>query len=562
MADASGRFVVTYNGEIYNYLELRAELEASGACFRSRSDTEVLLEAYARWGASAVERFNGMFAFALWDRMERSLFAARDRFGEKPFFYRLIPGKEFRFASEIKAFFLRGDPPPRPRGNVLFRFLAPGHSWQEEETYYEDISHLPPGHVLQVKDGRLAVRKYWSLPDEPEPSPGTEEEQTARVAELLEDSVRIRMRSDVALGTCLSGGLDSSSVVSLVARLLLNGADKTSLPRRATFSACFPEAPNDETRFIDDVVRDSGVESHRVFPTPAGMASDLPRLMQAQDEPFSGPSIYAEYKVFELAREAGVTVLLNGQGGDEVFAGYHIFFGDLWWSLLARGRIISLRREMAAYESLHGNGTARAILRAAIRARVPAGLRTLRDRGADWLTKDFRKTAEEQQPPPARNLALSMREHQYLRMMPHLLRQADRSSMAFSRETRLPLLDHRLAEYLHALPDRMKLRGGTTKFVLREAIRGLVPESVRTRHDKVGFAVPRGTWLRGAIWDQVRSSLVSRRVKERGIFDPKAVLFHIARIERGDDTAAGLIWSLFLAETWLRVCIDDRSGAA
>jgi asparagine synthase (glutamine-hydrolysing) len=564
MADASGRWVVTYNGEIYNYLELREELEAAGVRFRSHSDTEVLLEACARWGPAAVERFNGMFSFALWDRKERTLFAARDRFGEKPFFYRLTPGREFRFASEIKALFLEGDPPPRPRLAILHRFLAHDRYWQRlDETFYEGIALLPPAHTLLLRDGRLEVRRYWGLPEEPAAPGGTEGEQVARVRDLLEDSVRIRMRSDVPLGTCLSGGLDSSTVVAMVSRLLARGADPGSSPRRATFSACFPDNPADETPFIDDVVAATGVETHRTFPSPEGMVEDLPRLMHALDEPFSGPPIYAEWKVFELAKKRGVTVLLNGQGGDEVFAGYHFFFGDLWWSLLRQGRLAALRREMKEYDALHGAGAARRILRPALRERVPRWARRLRGGGGVlWLTEEFRRTTAEGAPPPPSGLRTSLRESQYLRMLPHLLRQGDRIGMAFSREARLPFLDHRLVEFLHSLPDPMKLRGGTTKWALREAIRGLVPESVRNRHDKVGFAVPKAAWLRGALHEVLNDTLLSKRVEERGIFEPKWIRFNLDRLDRGDDMAAGPLWKAFLGETWLRVCIDARGGSA
>ena len=564
MADASGRYRVTYNGEIYNYVELRSELRAAGATFRTGTDTEVLLEAFARWGPDAVPRLNGMFAFALWDRRERTLFAARDRFGEKPFFYRWTPGREFRFASEAKALLLPGDPPPRPRHDALLRFLEGRHQPDGEGTFFEGIRQLPPAHAATVRGGRLEVRPYWSLPEEPAPPPGVEQDQVRRVADLLEDSVRLRLRSDVPLGTCLSGGLDSSSIVALVARLRGGPGAGADAPRRATFTASFPGAPSDETPFAEAMVRAVDAEPHRVFPTPAGLAAELRSLVAAQDEPFSGPSIYAEWKVMELAREAGVVVLLNGQGGDEVFAGYHFLFGDLWWSMLARGRVAECRREMRAFDVVHGRGAARGILGPSVRGRAPAWARRLRGgrAGAPWVARDYRRAHGTRDPRRPSDLRSSLRHSQRLRMLPHLLRQADRSAMAFSREARLPLLDHRLVEYVDALDDPMKLRGGTTKWALREAVRGLVPEEVRTRHDKVGFGVPTARWLRGDLAPEVRETLASQRTRERGILDPAATGRLLDRLDAGDEAAAGPVWLAFLGETWLRVCVEGRGGAA
>ncbi len=562
MADASGRHVVTYNGEIYNFVELRAELEAAGARFRSRSDTEVLLEAYARWGPSCVERFNGMFAFALWDREERLLFAARDRFGEKPFHYRFEPGRRFAFASEPKALFAAGVIRPAPRRDVLFRFLAYRQTGTASETFYEGVEQIPPAHALTLRNGRLELRRYWTLSDDPAPPAGSEEDQVARVRDLLEDASRIRLRSDVPVGTCLSGGLDSSTIVAMVAGALRGGATAGSATRQATFTACFPGSPADETPFVDEVVAATGVESHRVEPSPAAMLEELPRLLRAQEEPFSGPSIYAEWKVMELARSRGVVVLLNGQGGDEVFAGYPFFFGDLWWSLLAAGRVGDLRREMREFAAVHGRGSARALLSPAMRSRMPHWIRRAKG-GPDlpWLDPGFVRENAVAHPARPRDLRESLRESRSFRMLPHLLRQADRSSMAFSREARLPLLDHRLVEYVDALPDRMKLRGGETKRALREAIRGIVPERVRIRTDKVGFGLPMAAWLRGSCLPAIRETFGSRGFRERGLFDPAGAAAALDRLAAGDDGAAGPVWSCFLAEQWMCVCVDGRAGA-
>jgi asparagine synthase (glutamine-hydrolysing) len=563
MLHASGRYVVTYNGEIYNYLELRRELEAAGAGFRSTGDTEVLLEAYARWGPSCVERFNGMFAFAIWDRKERVLFAARDRFGEKPFYYRLDPARGFWFSSEPKAIHETGILRPEPNRAPLFRFLAYQQTALVEDSFFEGLNQLAPAHTLTLRDGRVEQRPYWTLPQDPPPPPGSETDWVRRVGELLEDSVRLRLRSDVPVGTCLSGGLDSSTIVALVARILGAGGTAGSATRQATFTACFPGSPQDETTFAEEMIEVTGVEAHRTAPTGADLLADLPRLLRAQYAPFSGPSIHAEWKVMEIAKQKGVTVLLNGQGADEVLGGYPFYFGDLWWSLLASGRFGEARREIRAFRALHGKAAVTEVLRPALKSRAPSWI--LKWRGGPhlpWLSPDFQREQVVPHPPRPRDLRGSLRESQNYRMLPHILRQADRSSMAFSLEVRLPMLDHRLVEYVDALPDAMKLRDGVTKWVQREAIRGLVPERVRTRTDKVGFGLPMAEWLRGPCADAARETLGSKSFRERGFFDVDGATRCLDRLLAGDDSMAIPVWNCFLGEHWLRACIDGIGTGA
>jgi len=570
MADASGRYTVVFNGEIYNYLELRSELEAAGVGFRSRSDTEVLLEACARWGHAAVERFNGMFAFAIWDVRERTLFLARDRFGEKPLFYRHRPGREFRFASEAKALVPPGSGAGRARPEVLFRFLAYGHAGTTAETFFEGVEQVPPGHTLTLTDGEIALRRYWALPEGTDGAakggPHHSSDETGSIeqlAALLEDAVRIRLRSDVPVGTSLSGGIDSSTVASLVARLRAKGEGGGAAQRQAGFSACFPGSPVDESRWIDVVAGAAGIESHRVVPTAEGFLEDFPRVVLAQEEPVGGPSIYAQWKVMELARSEGVTVLLDGQGADEVFAGYHFFYGDLWWSGLRAGRVGEVRRGMREFDAGHGKGAARRILMPALRSRAPRWLRAAKGGPSfPWLARDFVRAAARPLPPRPGDLRASLRESQGARMLPHLLRHADRNSMAFSREVRLPFLDHRVVEFVDALPDGMKLRGPVTKWVLRETIRGLVPEEVRARRDKIAFAVPFRSWMRGTLLPAVRETLGSRSFRERGVFDAAGVAGLLRRFEEGDEATADTLWHLFAAEHWMRAFCDGKAGGA
>ena len=560
MRDASGRFVITFNGEIYNFVELRDELASQGVRFRSGTDTEVILEAYAKWGPPCVSRFNGMFAFAIWDREKRTLFLARDRYGEKPLYYRWVPGKELRFASELKALVPPGTGAGRADPGPLYRFLAFHYAGSTAETFVEGVHQVPHRSCLLVKKGRLEVRPWWDIAEEPAVPEGSEAEIAARVGELVEDSVRIRLRSDVPVGTSLSGGIDSSTIVLTVARLLGKGAAQATT-RRATFSSAFPGHAVDESRHIDAAVQAAEAESHRVTPDADEFLRDLPRLVAAQDEPFGGPSIYAHWKVMELAKSKGVVVLLDGQGADELFAGYHFYFGDLWWGWTRAGEVGKARRAMAEYDAVHGAGRARRLLAAAGRARVPRWIARLKGGpSVPWLDAGFAKDAGVEAPVPATSLRDSLRASRRWRMLPHLLRHADRNSMAFSREVRLPFLDHRLVELVDALPDDMKLRGGTTKWVLREAIQGLVPESIRTRTDKIGFAVPFHDWLRGPLAPAMRDAFSSARFRERGIHDAGFLGKALDRFLAGETRWADTLWNAFAVEHWMRAFTDGPSG--
>ena len=551
MRDASGRYTITFNGEVYNYVELRDDLVALGARFRSTSDTEVLLEGFVRWGPGVVPRLNGMFAFAIWDSRDRTLFAARDRFGERPFYFQVDEGREFRFASEIKALVPPGGGSGRLRPDMLYRFLAYGHAGDPAATFFADVHQLPAAHTLTVRGEAVSVVRYWTLPAAPPAaSPGDAAE---RVHALLADSVRLRLRSDVPVGTSLSGGLDSSVIVTEVARQL-DGR------KPAAFSACFPGTPIDESRYVDSVVASAGLTSHRTFPAGESLDDELSDLTIAQDEPIGGPSVFAQWKVMQLARSRGVTVLLDGQGADEVFAGYPFFFGDYWFSLLRRGRMTALVKDTSGYDAVHGPGAARRIFTPAARQRLRAAIR----KGpptVPWLSGDFTRAAAVPPPSPAPTLRASLRHAQTDRMLPHLLRYADRNSMAFSREVRLPFLDHRLVELVDGLPDEAKLHRGITKRVLREAA-AHVPADVLDRREKIGFAVPAVDWMRGPLRARIQDVLSSKRMQERGIFDAAAITASTHGFFAGDDTGAADLWRLLAAESWMRAFLDAGGAAA
>jgi len=350
-----GRLTLVHNGEIYNYRELRTELAASGRRFRSGTDTEVVLRAFEEWGADCVSRFNGMWAFAIWDSERRELFASRDRMGVKPFYYR-VDGERLVFASEPKAF--KEDPQTqlRPNGDVVRDYLERGFVEHTNATFFEGISKLPAAHSMTFGAGGLHLRRYWQLAVA-EPPAGDPAEQ---LRSLFLDSVRLRLRSDVTVGTALSGGLDSSAIVGAVDRLRRDdpSASASVGERQATFTVYFDGGGRrlDERPFARAVVDGRDVDPHWISFTAEDAIEQLPSIVRSQDEPFASTSMIAQWFVMREARRTGVTVMLDGQGGDEVLAGYPVYFGYRFADLACRGQFRELAAEVGAYRNLHGAG--------------------------------------------------------------------------------------------------------------------------------------------------------------------------------------------------------------
>lgn len=554
MRSPDGMLWVTYNGEIFNYRELRDELRALGHAFHTASDTEVLLAAYREWGEDALGRFNGMWAFALYDATARRLFCARDRFGVKPFHYHAGDGL-FAFASEIKALLVHPAVRASPHEPTLHGFLVQGALHEDAQTFYDGILSLPGGHHLAVdlRTGAHEVRRWYDLPS-PSPVSG----DPAAFREIVTDAVRLRLRSDVDVGTCLSGGLDSSSIVALTARL----RDRDGGGRHRSFSVVYPDDDGlDESPHVCAVVAATGVEGIRATPTSAELVADLPALVRHQDEPFPSAGVYSQWRVMALARAAGVPVLLDGQGADEVLAGYHYHYGPYLASVAAeRGLAAALGEARRAREAtrrpwsfflgllafhavpLPAGLRARAVARQATQGRVPPSLLA-----PDWIAGG-RASAAERHRPRAR-LHDELRAGILKTSLPALLRYEDRNSMAFSVEARTPFLDYRLVERAQALPSADLVRGGWTKAILREAMEGIVPDSVRWRRDKLGFATPEVRWLR-EIAPRVREWLgPGSRLAPR--LDASALRTWLAGSDAELAGRPGL-WRLLSSELWLR----------
>ena len=543
-----GKIALIYNGEIYNYRELRAELESLGHGFRSTGDTEVVMRAYQQWGVDCPSHFNGMFAFAIWDGSRKRLMLSRDRFGEKPLFYRRVAGALI-FASEIKSILSVIPASPTPHAGNIRRYLATGDLDLDESTFVEGVLAVPAAHsLLWDASGRVQRVPYWQPSLARADHGRTFSERAATFRALMEDSVRLRLRSDVPLGSSLSGGIDSSAIVCLVKELSAPGL------QQRTFTARFANHPQDEGHFVDIVARKTGAERHDVWVNPEGFLTDLPQLQWAQEAPFGGASVYAQWEVMKLAHQHNTTVLLDGQGADELLGGYGTAYGMYWSHLLYRGNVVRLARELVAYLGIHGIPVTPALYAAyfTLPRRARAGLVTRYYRSSKVIAPQLGRASSNGSVPRMKGLSRFQRMlmgQLTTSSLPELLRYADRNSMAFAREIRLPYLDHRLVEYAMTLPPEDLISGSVRKRILRQSMRGIVPDVVLQRKDKVGFEPPQTRWLRGPLKPWL-NEMLSAAEKRTDIF--RAAGVRVARKEfeaGGEDT---VVWRVASVEAWFR----------
>lgn len=506
MLTDDARYALVFNGEIYNYRELRTELAAKGHVFRTQSDTEVLLTCWVEWGEGCLERLIGMFAFAMHDRREQTLTCVRDAFGIKPLFYTLA-GESLVFASELPTVMVLAGGSWSPNLQRGYDYIVHGDYDSTEDTFVEGVRHLLPGRLLvfDVAKGQIKHIRQWWRPPVAQTARLSFGDAAEAVREMFLDSVRLQLRSDVALGAALSGGVDSSAIVCAMRHL------EPDMPIH-TFSYVAEGNPLNEETWVDKVVAQTGAVGHKVVASAADLSRDLDTLIQAQGEPFGSTSIYAQYRVYQLAREKGVTVTLDGQGADELLAGYEGYPGERMLSLLeTRGDGL---RSVAAFAQRWGEWPGRSHHRAWMylgRATLPDGpysqARRLMGRSWSpaWLNAGLLKEAgvqmREARPsrsPDARGrrvveqLGCSLQ----VRGLPHLLRFGDRNSMRFSVESRVPFLTIPMAELMFSLPESYLISAqGETKSVFRAAMRGIVPDAILDRRDKIGFATPEREWL-------------------------------------------------------------------
>jgi asparagine synthase (glutamine-hydrolysing) len=555
MSTEDGDMTLVFNGEIYNYIELRRELEALGYRFRSSGDTEVLLAAYRHWGSECLTKLNGMWAFLIYDRRKRKLFGSRDRFGIKPL-YRYSDSEYFLFASEIKSIRACGLYRGSTNWHTASRYLTEGRLDDTHETFYTGIEQVPAGTAFELtQNGRFTQWRYWSLE---ETAPFHSGDPARVFAELFEDAVRIHMRSDVPVGVHLSGGLDSTSIACASARV--RDAAHATEPLKA-FSYIAPEF--DETRYIGDTLEQTGALLIKLCTDPTHLWDVLQEALWFQDEPMHSMTPLVGYELMRLSAANGVKVILNGHGADEAIGGYGSYFGDYWCTLLRRGNARQAWDEIGNYVAAHGGKRTHLYMRqwrrlaqermgaAWIYRRAARWNRRRTDAKGAWFSPGLPRceTPEERIARPA-DLNARLAHSVYRCPLPLYLRIEDRNSMAHSVEARLPFLDHRLVSLCFSLPAEWHLRGPWNKYVLREAMRGRIPESVRSRIDKMGFPTPAGGWFADTLYTPILDMLNSRAARERGIYDTTVIMRDMERHRRGEIDITQKISDVAQFEAW------------
>ncbi len=554
MGTPDGRHFLIFNGEIYNYIELRAELEALGQRFHSNSDTEVLLAGFVRWGPRVLERLVGMFAFAILDTVDRKLFLARDFVGIKPMYYaRWRDG--FAFASEINALLDLPGVTRKINPQRLYDFLRFGLTDIAGETLLQDIKQLPAAHYLEVPlDGfeSLEPVRWWQVELDAR-SDLSFDQAAAHTRELFFESVRFHLRSDVPLGTALSGGVDSSAIVMTMRQV------EPSLEIHAFGYAADDPAVNEE-KWMQIVADASGAVLHKVRADPHTLVSELAALINTQGECFGGTSIYAQRQIFRTAKEAGIKVMLDGQGADELLAGYQYYVAARFGSLLrqgAWGEAAALIRSASRRPGLSGIGILTRSMDFLLPSAMQLPLRRWVRKDLDPAWMDFRWFSRHGIVPRSIGYQRGkdvLRQALYTEMtensLPRLLRFEDRNSMAFSIESRVPFLTPKLVQFLFTLPERYLIApDGTTKAVFRKAMRGVVPDAILDRKDKIGFATPEKDWLL-ALRPWVDGILEGDTAARIRAIDSKEVRREWGRIVRGERTFDARVWRWISTVLW------------
>jgi len=546
MSNRGGSLWIVHNGEIYNHLEIRAELISKGYEFKSNTDTEVILNAYQKWGPDCLNKFNGMWAFAIWDCRKRKLFCARDRFGIKPFYY-YLNNDVFVFGSEIKQILECKEYQKSPNEKMIYDYLVIDLDNHTNETFFKDIYQLKSGEfaVVDLDDCTFEKKRFYGL-NKVCVLNRKEDDYYEEFKELFIDSVNLRLRSDVPVGSCLSGGLDSSAVVSVGSALLQKKADKTF----NTFTACWKNEEIDERKYAEAVIASSGANGNYVYPSSEELVQDLSRLIWHQEEPFGSLSIFAQWSVMKAARDRGIPVLLDGQGGDEVFLGYERYYAWFLLELIRKGKLIRFihelmksgenskltQREVILFYIYFNFNWVRA-LRLYIKTKPFMKLNFMKSYNISERLEIFRKIKTVSD--------LQIHEIQEIQLA-HLLKYADRNSMAFSIETRLPFLDYRLVEFALSVPSEYKICDGWTKNLIREGMKGIIPEDIRKRKNKLGFEVPQAKLMR-AVLPQLLAKIEKGTVLEK-YFNMSWLLNTL----KGNDINNLVVWKALCLDMWFR----------
>lgn len=551
MFDDTGRFMIIHNGEVYNYIELREELKKKGYSFRSNTDTEVILKSFVEWGEECLDKFNGMWSFTIYDRDTKKLFCARDRFGIKPFYY-YWDNIRFIFASEIPPILLLLNSKPNPNHQAVFDYMVFNRTDQTEQTFFKEIKKLPHGHTLTLElqgfDPTPQINKWYDLRKQVYKSTGFDNAEEFR--ELFQSAVGLRLRSDVPVGVCLSGGLDSSSIVSVLLK-------EYRFEDLHTFSAVYGKGRHgDESDFIREfngLVR----HMHFTYPSEQTLYEDLECFVRAHAEPIPSTAPYAQFKVMELAKDH-VVVTLDGQGADESLGGYHYFFGYYFKDLLKHWRLLKLLHESVHYAWQHRSLFG---LKSFVYFMTPQKTRTnLRVAEKEYLKpliKEYNShSVIASELYGSANLQEALINH-FEYKLEHLLKWEDRNSMWFSLEARVPFLDYRLVEKMLATGSKLIIDRGTTKVILREAMNGTLPEKIRQRRDKVGFETPQDEWFRTPLFQKlIKDLLESTSFRDRGLINTDKAKHLYQKHLNNQLNISKEIWKWLHLEMWYRQFID------
>ena len=561
-----GACTIVYNGEIYNYLELRQELKKKGHSFETNSDTEVILKMYEEHGLDCIKSLNGMFSFLIYDKRTNQLIAARDHFGIKPLYY-FFDENHIIFASEIKALLPHPAVPALPNYNVLheymtFQFLL------SDATLFLNVKKLIPGHYMIIDLNTFAARtiKYWS-PDFTVDTFHTEEYFVCELRRLIQDAIRLQLRSDVPLGAYLSGGMDSS-IVTLVASEMFHG-------RMKTFTGAFHESPDfNETEFSREVSSKCNAEIFEVYPTAQDFIEYLPKIIYHLDEPVAGPGVFPQYMVSKLAKE-NVTVVLGGQGGDEIFGGYARYViayleqaikGSIQETTEEGEHIVSLKsiipnlpylkRYISMMREFWGKDAFEPMDRRYFHLinRHEGSLEFLSDDYVASYNSDaiFTRFKELFNNPNTHSYYNKMTHFDMFGSLPALLQVEDRVSMAASLESRVPFLDYRIADLVAKMPPAMKFKGAEMKYILKKAMGDILPSKVLARKDKMGFPVPLHLWAKNEARDFIHDILLSQKCRNRGIFNVQA----IEKLIYNERPFGRQLWGMLSLELWFQQFID------
>ncbi|MFA6382293.1 MAG: asparagine synthase (glutamine-hydrolyzing) [Candidatus Buchananbacteria bacterium] len=546
--------VIIFNGEIYNYLEIKEELKHSGCNFSTGTDTEVILAAYQKWGENCVEKFNGMWAFVIWDLKEKKLFASRDRFGVKPFYYQLDQNY-FLFGSEIKTILAVSLTPRKINYPFLYNFIDRHIPYGCAETVFENIKTLLPAHNLIIKNGQVQIKRYWQInPDEfKKKYDYSNPEKTFR--QLLIDATKLRLRSDVPVGVCLSGGIDSTTITGIITKILGQ--------KIKTFSSIYNEKDYGEGQFIEIANQYYQTEANLIYPNADNFFDIVDKLISHHDEPVRMPGTYSQWHVMECAARE-VIVTLDGQGADELLGGYRWFYPDYLASLINEvthfkagtkniSKYLETRKELKNYLNQTYDKDVLKIL-------TPKCLLNLKrqfkpeNRWQDQILNQKFLAAKTPLPPTPKiffdPLNQALFEAFTTTNLPHLLNYEDKISMAFSLEARVPFMDYRIVEFCFGLPYSYKINGYKNKAILRDAFQDILPPEIFNRKDKKGFPTPNEHWFRNELKNQLKKLFYSPTFNEHGLFNTSDVQKIFEQHLAGKNHER-LLWRIITLELWL-----------